>query len=529
MYHFEFPFSDVPQFSFKDKFYQFQTEELKDFIDFYPNLEEIKDAILKRQSFDIDRKLLHDFLSTEYLGVEAHDNQTNNINYLKSDNTFTVSTAHQPCLFGGPAYYFYKIFSTIHLADLLNKTYPEYRFVPVFVNGGEDHDFDEVNHLNVFGKRVEWKTDQKGSVGRFTLDGLNEALDEFKDILGENNIGQLFISILEDALKNSVTYNDFVFRWVNDYFKKWGLLVVSMDNRVMKTAFKSLMKKELLQMPSHNLVEDAQNRLTTFGFKPQAHAREINLFYLGNGFRERIIFENEKYIVNNTELSFSEEEILHELNDFPENFSPNVILRPLFQETVLPDIAFVCGGGEVAYWIERKSQFEYFGIFYPMIIRRNSAWLVHDKVKQNVEKLGLSLQVFIQGEHDIIHKYLEMNSSTDLDLTPYRDKIHILVDEIQLKTKDIDPTLEGYIGKEGQNMIRILDNMESRLVKALKNKESIQLNKISNIHSKLHPNGGLQERSEHFIQFAMGSSKDLSEYLVSIFNPFKKEYLVIIT
>lgn len=527
MRHIKIPFTDIPQFSFKDKFYKTQTDQLQEFISYLPSIEEVAKAISERKKFPLDRASLKDYMSGQYARITASDLQMGNIEKLASENTFTVTTAHQPCLFGGPAYYFYKIFSTIHLAGVLHQAYPEYNFVPVFVNGGEDHDFDEVNHMHIFGKTIRWETDQTGSVGRFHLDNLDKALGELKDIVGVNDTGLAFVDILEKAYAQSIDYNDFVFRWVNEYFSKWGLLVVSMDDKSLKNIFRSYMEKEIFDMPSQALVEKTQEELSHYGFKAQAYAREINIFYLRDQIRERIVFDGELYHVHNTEYSFSIDDMRRELTEYPDRFSPNVVTRPLFQEVILPDVAFVCGGGEVAYWIERKSQFEFFQVFYPMIIRRNSVMVIPRKQADNIEKTGLNVRDFTGNESDIVQKYLELHTSQDIHLEKYKHQIQLILDEVQHVSTQVDKTLEGYVGKEGHNIMKTLDNIESRIIKAVKNKESIQLNKISNIYSKLHPEGKLQERFEHFLQFEMGTQDNLKDYLVEILNPFEKDFLVV--
>lgn len=528
MYHIEIPFADVPHFNFKDKFYQAQIKEIKDFISYTPELDTIKEATKGRKNKDVDRDLLYNFLVEEYSKTYTSPQQNFNIERIKESNTFTIATAHQPCLFGGPAYYFYKIFSTIHLAESLNKAHPECYFIPVFVNGGEDHDFEEVNHLNLYGKKVEWTTQQRGSVGRFSLEGLDTALEQLKDVVGNSESGLEFVTLLSHALAQSKDYNEFVFRWVNAYFNKWGLLVVSMDDKRLKAAFRPYMKKEIFQMPSQSLVEETQNKLAAFGFKPQAHAREINIFYLGDGFRERIVNEDGVFMINNTDLTFSKEEMEEELEKFPEKFSPNVVMRPLFQEIILPNIAFVCGGGEVSYWIERKTQFDHFGVFFPMVIRRNSIMFVNEKQSESIEKIGLKVEDFVYSETDVIQKFLDENTSTDIHLEKYKIQIQTIIQEIQDLSVNVDKTLEGFVGKEGHNIIKTIENIESKLLKALKNKESVHLNKLSNLYAKLHPEGKLQERHEHFMQFVMHAQHNPSDYLITICNPLKKDFLLVV-
>lgn len=523
----KFPFDKISALSSKDTFYQLQTEKLKDFLSFTPDKAGLETAFLQRKKNDVDRELLVSVLSEHYEGHVASEKQYHNIYKLSDPNTFTLVTAHQPSLLGGPAYYFYKICSVIHLADQMNTFYPGYHFVPVFVSGSEDHDFDEVKSLHMYGKNIVWNTDQTGPVGRFKTSGLREVLDTISNILGTNENAEKISQTFNEALEKAKDYNEFVFFWLNHFFKDYGLLVVNMDDKRLKKSFSPIIKKEILERKSVLLVQDTQEKLLELGFKPQAFARDINVFYMTDGSRERIYFENDRYIINNTNISFSESEIIQEIDNFPERFSPNVVLRPLYQESTLPNIAYIGGGGEIAYWLERKSQFEYFDVFFPVLIRRNSVMLVPKSIVKTLDKLSLKLEDLLLDEDKIITKYLEMAANGDFHLNIEVEEIKEVFSKISAKAKLIDATLEPFVLGEGQKISKSIEAIESRLKRTLKQKEDTSINQIKSVKSKLFPENGLQERKESLLPYLASEDKDFLSNLIQNLNPLDKEFLFI--
>lgn len=520
-------FEKISALSYKDVVYQTQTETLKDFYSFSPDLKGIKEAIAHRSSFPIDRDLLRRVVTDHYTKVHTEDVQMAHIEKLAEANTFTVITAHQPCILGGPAYYFYKICSTIHLCKTLSQQFPDQHFVPVFVSGSEDHDFEEVKNLNVYGKTIDWQTDQTGPVGRFSLDGINETILKLSEILGEGQAAVDVVTIFQKAAKLAITYNDFVFQWLNAIFGKYGLLVVNMDDARLKKAFVPVMKKEILERKSESLVQATQDRLLQHNFKAQAFARDINLFYMSAGSRERILFEDGKYKVNNTSLAFSENEILTELDNFPERFSPNVVIRPLYQESILPNIAYIGGGGEIAYWLERKDQFKYFDVFFPVLIRRNSVMIISKSLQKSIDKLGLSEDELLLDDDAVITKYLEKAAATDIYLQDESKQLTDLFEQISSKAKAVDPTLEAYVLGESSKIVKTIESIESRIKRAVKQKEETAVNQIKTLKSKLFPNMGLQERVESFIPFMVSEPSDLLGEMIEILDPLEKEFLFV--
>ena len=494
-------FADVPQLSDRDKAYQSQNNPFEGLIRYKPELASFAQAIEDRKQYPVDRPMLVNVLLDQYKDLPDSDLSRQNIELLKSENTFTVITAHQPVLFTGPLYYIIKIFSAINMAEKLKATYPAYDFVPVFISGGEDHDFDEVNKCKLYGKTIEWSQDKAGSVGRMNLDGIDEAIKSLEDILSDKEDAQRAKQWVRDAYNNSDTYAEMTTRLVHSIFSRYGLVILNPDHKRLKAKFAPMIRKEILDQVSAPLVKDTQSKIESLGYKTQAFARDINLFYLQDGSRERIELIDGSYQIVNTDLTFTEEEILIELDNHPERFSPNVIMRPLYQETILPNLAYIGGGGELAYWIERKSQFEAFGVFFPALIRRASAMLLTGGNAKNMSKLNISINDIFREEDSLIADLVEAESTVELDLTDEVESINKVFQSIADRAKVIDPTLEGKVLAEGTKQLKVVEQLESRLRRTIKAQQETQVNKIRKIKSSLFPNNGLQERHDNFFQY----------------------------
>lgn len=520
-------FDRIQALNYKDIYYQQHFETMKDFIQFFPTREGLAEAIHTRKDFPVDRALLVDVLASHYDRVQASEKQYFNIKKLEDDTTFTIVTAHQPSLAGGPAYYFYKICSTIHLAQKMKEWHPDLHFVPVFISGSEDHDFDEVKSLNLFGKSITWETDQKGPVGRFTTEGLENVVTQIADILGKSPKASQIAEMFSLALAQAKSYNDFVFHWLNEFFKDYGLLVLNMDDSRLKKAFIPILEKEIVQRISEGIVNETQNKLQTIGFKPQAFARDINVFYMDGASRERVFYENGSYKINNTNLTFDESQILELLHTHPDRFSPNVVMRPLYEEFILPNLAYIGGGGELAYWLERKTQFEAFGVFFPALVRRNSVMMIPKSIQKQMDKLMLSEDDILLDEDKLIIRYLEKTSAENFHLDQESQKLVEIFGLIAEKAKSIDPTLEPYVNGEGQKVNKAIESIESRLKRSLKQKEETSINQIKTLKGKLFPNNGLQERVDSYFQFLVSEDEDLTAKLIAKLDPLERSFLFV--
>lgn len=521
------PFTNVNELSSRDVAYASHDERLRPFYKYDTTLDAFAQVIADKSKENIDRKTLVKALRDQYSQLAENAQVQQQIERLEHNNTFTVITAHQPSLFTGPLYFIIKICATINLARKLQDRYPDQHFVPVFITGGEDHDFEEINHLHLFGKTIEWQNEEDGAVGQMSTSTLAEPLAALKDILGDGEQAQAVFTELQAAYTRHEGYGMATIDYVHSLFAEEGLVVIDMNKPALKRLFIPIMKEELLKQPSQAFIEKAQAALEAAGFSGQAHAREINLFYLRDGLRERIVQEDGKYNVLNTDYRFTQEELLTELEVHPEFFSPNVIMRPLYQELIMPNLAYIGGGGELAYWLERKEQFAHFGLNFPMLIRRSSLlWLDRGTTKR-MQKLELSVEDLFVETEALLKQFVSNQSDNELTIQEEKKQLEDLFSSIAHKARDIDPTLAKAIEAEYTRQAKSVDNLEGRLMRAEKQKHESALNQIRKLKDKLFPNNGLQERYDNFLAFYVRNGHEFLDTLIEVLDPLEDGFVVV--
>ena len=309
-----------------------QKESLKPYYNRYPSLENFTAQISEKSSFPEEhRVVLMTALQNQYDGLKVSQSVTDNILLLKNKKTFTITTGHQLNIFTGPLYFIYKIVTVINTCKALKTKYPEFDFVPVYWMATEDHDYDEIKYFNLYGTKYVWETNQTGAVGRFNVNGLDSLVHE---VPGD-------VSVFKEAYKKGRTLSQAVRHYVNDLFGRNGLLVLDSDSRTLKSLFRGAMQRDIVDQVNKPLVDSTNKELEGLGYKTQVYCRDINFFYLENGGRNRIEKVEDGFKIIDTDLSFSADEMKKLIEDEPEKFSPNVILRPLYEETILPNLAYV--------------------------------------------------------------------------------------------------------------------------------------------------------------------------------------------
>ncbi len=520
-------YSQVSQISSRDRAYVDEEPGLRPFYKYEPKYAKLKEVIQDKKNASIDRKLLVSVLLDQYkpFNISAHTKK--NIDKLLDDSTYTVITAHQPSLFTGPSYFIYKICSVINLSKRLNGDLKNNHIVPVFVTGGEDHDFEEISTAQIFGKKLIWENTVGGSVGKLDTGSLTKVLEELKDILGDRPIAQDIYNTIHTSFTKHETYGQGMRYLVNELFGDYGLVVLDMSDKKLKRAFIPIIEKEIFERKSVDFVKETVSRIEAAGYSNQAHPRDINLFYLGDGFRERIIFEDNIYKVNNRDITFTESEMKADIQNNPERFSPNVVLRPIYQEYIMPNLAYVGGGGELAYWMERQSQFEHYGINFPMLIRRNSVLIIDKGNEKKLNKLSASLEDLLQEEHLMVAAFLKKHSENEFTLEEQKEAISKIYDDISQAVEKVDKSLMATVNAERAKHIKSLENLEGRLKKAEKNKFDTGINQLKSVKSRLFPANNLQERKENFLTFYTRYGESYFEYLVENLDPFDKGLMVI--
>lgn len=521
------PFPEVPQFSEKDVAYATAAINLRPFFKYPVALEAFADVMRDKAADNTDRQLLVTELLAQYEGMKAADTARAQVQRMLDNNVFTVITAHQPSLFTGPLYFIYKICSTINLSRQLNERYPEHHVVPLFIMGGEDHDFDEINHARIRGEMIRWEQNTGGSVALLSTSSLAPALSALKTLLGGDFTPFGIYDRIHSAYTNHATYGEATMAFVHDLFKDTELVVANPSRPAFKRAFLPLMEREIFDQVSQPLVEKAQAELTAAGYSGQAHARDINLFYLSPGRRDRIVLQDGHYGVLDTDLRFTEAEFRQHLNEHPERFSPNVVMRPLYQELIFPNLAYVGGGGEIAYWLERKEQFAAFNVNFPMLIRRNSVVWVDAKSDKSLHKIGLDFQQLFRHDDLIIRDFVARHTTNELSLAKEIGQLDALFSSMAAKAKAIDPTLEAAALAEGTRQRKIVAQFESRLRRIEKTKFEREMSLIRELRTALFPGNSLQERKDNFLNVYLEVGEKMFPTLIEALDPLVPGVVVV--
>jgi len=523
------PYKKTGYFSKLITDYLAEDESLKPFYNRFPNLENFKHQLAEKQKNFTDEKrhLLSKRIMFQYGDNSISQSTLSNIDLLRERSTFTITTGHQLNIFTGPLYFLYKIFSAINLAEQLNKQYPINHFVPIYWMATEDHDFEEISYFNFFGKKVKWNRDSAGAVGELSTEGLKEVKQQLKKEFGESENAKKLISYFSDAYTKHNNLADATRYLANALFYHHGLVIVDGNDSELKRCFIPYVEKELSENLSFKKVSNTTEKLTNLGFSEQVHPREINLFYLKENLRERIIGEDGKFYVNETDIVFSKEEILEELLENPQRFSPNALLRPLYQEVILPNLCYIGGGGELAYWFQLKDYFNKVVVPFPILLLRNSVLLVPKMLSEKLQKLNVEMDDLFLPQHELMTKHTREISKVNIDFSQQKEFLRQQFTELYELAKQTDASFLGAVGAQEKKQLNGLENLEKRLLKAQKRNLSQELEKVKNLQNQLFPSQSLQERQLNFSEFYLEYGEAILDLLKEKLDPLDPNFTVL--
>lgn len=481
-----------------------QNESLKDFHNHFPTLENF-DKFIKERSFSKDKRTtLVEVLKKQYANLD----NAPDFSVLLDEKTFTVTTGHQLNIFTGPLYIIYKIVTTIKLARELKETYPEYNFVPIYWMASEDHDFEEISYFYLDGHKHSWKTTQTGAVGRMNPQELKGLLAPFS----------AQFDLFKDAYLNNETLADAVRQYMHTLFGAEGLVTLDADDRSLKAEFAEVMRDDIFNQSAADQVRNTSEKLENLGFKTQIQPREINFFFLKDNVRERIIEENGAYLINNSGIRMTKSTVEELIENEPEKFSPNVVLRPLYQEVILPNLAYVGGPSEVPYWLQLKGVFTHYGVDFPALIPRNFGLVISTTIQQKMEKLGVTAAELFNDDVTLRRAFVARQSTNSLSLAEEREHVASLFEQIAQKGVAIDTTLEATVEAAHTRIDKQLAQLEKRLIRGEERNFASSVEQLRNLKEKLFPNGVPQERRANFMDFYL-DDPDFIKRLFKAFDP----------
>ena len=473
------------------------------------SIEKINSLSEKKKVSSDERELLSEVLTDQYKGVSEIKKVSDNIKSIKDSNTYTVTTGHQLNIFTGPLYVIYKIVSIIKLTQELNNTYPDKHYVPVYWMASEDHDFKEIQSFQAFGKKYRWDINPTGAVGKIDPTSIKSILDELPEK----------ISIFKDAYLKSKSLSEAVRKYMHYLFGSYGLVVVDANSKRLKKCFAPIIKDDIINNSIKNISKDKEE-------KSQVHVRKINFFYMEEGMRERIVFSNNCYNINNTGIVFSEEEILKEIEKSPEKFSPNVITRCLYQEHILPNVCYIGGPAEITYWLEFKKFFDKYKINYPVVLPRDFVLLLAKRSQKIVTKYGIELSQLFEEKKNVIETILNIYSDNknnfDDEIKTIKEAYESLVD----KYSSIDKSMSGNVQSRSKKTINSIIELEKKYKKAQKSSNAKLVQDIDNLYGSLFGNNSSQERYDNFLNY-YALDENFIANLVEVLNPLVFNYKII--
>lgn len=472
------------------------------------------------------RAILSESLQRQYGDLSITAAVNDNILALKDDKTFTITTGHQLSLFSGPLYFIYKIVSAINTAKALKSKYPDYHFVPVYWMATEDHDFEEIASFVTLTGKLKWERNVSGAVGRLDTSGLDQLFGVLKREFTSGKHAEEITDLFKKAYLKYNSLTEATRFLVNELFGETGLVIIDGDDRELKQLFTPYLEMELQHSFSYEAVRQTNEQLS--GYTVQVNPREINLFYMKDSIRSRIIRQDRIFSVLDTDITFTEEQLAAEVNKYPERFSPNVILRPLYQEVVLPNLSYIGGAGELAYWLQLKAVFQKADIVFPILKLRNSVVLLSEKEIRKIEKLELSISDLLKNVTDLTTFIAVRSADFPVNLTNEIAIVQELFSNLEKLVQKTDASFAGAVSAQKQKQLNGLLKLEKRLLNAQKRKNADEIARALELRKLFFPFQTFQERVLNFSVFYKDFGNSFTESLIDELDPFDISLTILI-
>lgn len=495
--------------------------------DFAPDWEGFIQAYAQREKYPINRPALVEALTKQAKSSAFVSKESlANIQSLLNDQTFTVTTGHQLGILGGPLFFFYKIMSTIKIAERAKEN--GYNVVPVFWLASEDHDFEEISSVLLGDKEVEWNIKSNGPVGRLSLDGFETVLNEVVTWLKAARGDVFSIELLKTIYSPEKTLSDATKDLVYWLFGKHGIVVLDAADSSLKRLIAPLMEKECLHRESFQAVNQTSINLSKLGYQPQVSPREINLFYMYDGYRERIEYNGESWNTTDNKHQWNRQALVQQITESPESFSPNVVLRPVYQELILPNLAYIGGPGELSYWLQLKAVFELHGVFFPQLILRDMVLYMDQKTNKRMEQLNLTVEDCYQPFDALLKALLKQEGTHEFVVDDAKEEIQTLLNNVVERLANLNPGLGESGRAEQTRILNRLEKLSKKVWRADRKANEILERRLGEWKSMIQPNGIPQERVLNWLTFfGTGQVHKEIDELLKHFNPFDGSLLVI--
>ena len=523
-------FSDIPghQNLFLDYLYEFENVS-----DFYPYdfrnrdnyLKIFKNILEKRSYLSAD---ISQLISNQYSNINKSETTEGNIKKLSDKKTLAIVTGQQLGILGGPLYTFYKIITAIKLSRFLSERYNDYNFVPVFWLEGDDHDFNEVRAikiidegnslLNIGYKEEIEEDDAKQSVGHIKFDStIQDFFDNLDKNLKDTEFKVQLLNELKDFYSEGKSFKEAFKDLIFKYFDEYGLIIFDPQEIEVKRLLKPIFKKEITDFRLHT--EKLVHLSATLEelYHAQVKVKPVNLFLNYDGGRHSVEPVDNEFRLRRKRKSFTYDQLLELLENEPDKFSPNVLLRPICQDFLLPTAFYIGGPSEISYFAQIKPLYEFYDIVQPIIYPRSSATILESTIENILEKHSVQINdLFIDVENvkkKIINSVAE--SSIDAMFDGLTKQVETAFDQLKEKLIDLDKTIADASNRYRDKIFSSINELKSKAEKAQQKKYEVTLRQIDKAAINLFPNSNLQERELNFVYYV---NKYGNEFIKKIFD-----------
>ncbi len=463
----------------------------------------------------INRSDLSRILSLQNRNFHCGVKTLANIDSLQNDNTVAVVTGQQVGLFTGPLYTIYKTLTTLKLAESLQQQFPAFNFVPVFWLEGEDHDYEEVGSVALINKtndlaRYDYEIPEKkkgdniGAVGELELD--DSIADLFRkievDIL-DTEFKSKVLDLFRVAYQQGMNFNRAFVHLMNDLLEDSGLIFLDPHDAEFKTLLAPLFRREIETTPALCQMVIDQSAEIEKTYHAQVKPKPVNLFFFHQGGRYLLEPRPDGFGLKGTRQHFTKEHILDLVEKEPSVFSPNVVLRPLCQDTLLPTVAYVAGPGEISYFAQLRPLYPAFDIPQPIIYPRASLTIVEEKVEKVLSRFDIPLTEFLRDIELLKQRIAEQVSEVKLD--ELFGGTTVAFDEtlksLQSGLSKIDPTLAGALDTSKSKIAFQIDVLKQKAAAAQKRQHEVALRQVEKAALHLFPFSNFQERELNVLHF----------------------------
>ncbi len=479
-------------------------------------------------------------IKKQYGSYKASKQTLTNIDALNKNNTIAIVTGQQLGVFGGPLYTIYKTTTAIKLCSLLKEKYHQFNFVPIFWLEGDDHDYDEVRSFGLIdadnqpvkisyddGKPPEFN---RGSIADIEIEpSIEEVFKKINENLRQTEFTNDILGKLKHSYKSGVTFAEAFRSLMFEIFDSYGLVIFNPQDIEIKKLLKPLFKNEIENYSENSSLVVRRSAEVEEHYHAQVKIKPINLFAHIEGGRYSIEPGENDFRLKGKRIRYALEELLNSIETSPENFSANVMLRPICQDYLLPTGFYIGGPSEISYFAQVIPLYEKFGINQPFIYPRSAATIIEKNLDEIISKYNLDFSDLMIDEKDLIEKVLSSISSFDLPtlFSKTNNDISSVMKELETKLEELDPTLTDLSEKTLQRMLQGLEQLKGKAEKAESRKFDSSIRQIKKARSIIYPNDNLQERELNFFYFVNKYGWDILKWIINELSINKFEHQII--